>query len=374
MFKVKTTSIPQVQMCQACGVKPRYYEKTTGKLHPFCGKTCASKVPKMVTVVCDHCQRRPTSGSHLYCGETCATAARLKKKSETCSLTGCTKRATMYPIGSYWNYCSAGHEELALRGCICCRAVPYIGNYFPLCASCDSYLVGHGPFLLPVPQDHTTYWAVVDQFNAAWAHPTERPQIRMVYRIIPAPSVWDNYWAYSLSTFPTVFPFGRDVLEAKKPSSEQWEYPGNEHLLWHGTTRACDIGEGGQNVFCTSPKCSLCSIARGSFNVASAGKRAFQRYGPGIYTSSKSSKSDHYAKNEIKSPWKALLLNNVLAGVEYTTVFNERHLKGPPLGYDSVYGKPGLSLNYDELVVYTDHAIRPAYLVMYEFTHKSILS
>ena len=34
--------------------------------------------------------------------------------------------------------------------------------------------------------------------------------------------------------------------------------------------------------------------------------------------------------------------------------------------YEQVYGKPGRDLNYDELVVYTDHAIRPAYLVMYE--------
>jgi hypothetical protein len=36
-----------------------------------------------------------------------------------------------------------------------------------------------------------------------------------------------------------------------------------------------------------------------------------------------------------------------------------------PLG-KQVYGKPGKDLNYDELVVYTDRAIRPAYLVMYE--------
>ena len=29
-----------------------------------------------------------------------------------------------------------------------------------MCAACDSYLVGNvGPFILPVPQDHTTYWA-----------------------------------------------------------------------------------------------------------------------------------------------------------------------------------------------------------------------
>ena len=81
-----------------------------------------------------------------------------------------------------------------------------------------------------------------------------------------------------------------------------------------------------------------------------------------------------------------MLLNNVLAGFEYTTLFNGTHMIGPPQGYDSVrvslfpygttkgltglhkqvYGKPGRDLNYDELVVYNNHAIRPAYLVMYE--------
>ena len=37
-----------------------------------------------------------------------------------------------------------------------------------------------------------------DQFTASWAHPTAkgRPEVRMVYRIISAQSVWDNYWAY----------------------------------------------------------------------------------------------------------------------------------------------------------------------------------
>ena len=96
-------------------------------------------------------------------------------------------------------------------------------------------------------------------------------------------------------------------------------------------------------------------------------------------------RSHDYVKNEIQSPWKAMLLNNVLAGVEYTTMLNSPYLKGPPQGYDSVcillfpylpkgltglhkqvYGKPGQDLKYDELVVYTNHAIRPAYLVMYE--------
>jgi len=342
-------------MCQFCGVRPRYHDKGIGKLHPFCGKTCASKSAQEATAVCEHCQQHRSSGSHPFCGETWAVTSK-QNRLETCSLTGCTQRATMYPIGTYWNYCSIDHEELALRGCVYCRAVPYIGDYFPLCAPCDSYLVGHGPFILPVPQDHTTYWAVHDQFIASWVHPTQRdrPEVRMVYRIVPAQSVWDKYWAY------------RDVLEVKGKFSAQGKYPGNERLLWHGTVRACRLGEPGQNMFCTSPDCSLCSIARGSFDSTSARTSAFQRYGPGIYTSSKSSKSDHYAKNKVASLWKAMLLNNVLAGTEYATLYSAPHFKGPPQGYDSVYGEPGKDLNYDELVVYTDHAIRPAYLVMYE--------
>ena len=89
---------------------------------------------------------------------------------------------------------------------------------------------------------------------------------------------------------PTIFVFCRDILEAKGQFSAQGKYPGNEHLLWHGTTRACNLGESGKTAFCTNSRCYLCSIARGSFNVAHPKRHAWLRFGPGIYTSSKSSK------------------------------------------------------------------------------------
>lgn len=89
---------------------------------------------------------------------------------------------------------------------------------------------------------------------------------------------------------PTAVVFFRNILEAKGKFSAKGKYPGNEYLLWHGTARACRLGEPGQNVFCTSPNCSLCSIARGSFNMACANAGAWQRFGSGIYTSTKSSK------------------------------------------------------------------------------------
>ena len=40
----------------------------------------------------------------------------------------------------------------------------------------------------------------------------------------------------------------------------------------------------------------------------------------------------------------------------------------PPLGYDSVVGEVGEALNYDELVVYSESAAIPEYLIMYTIT------
>jgi len=86
----------------------------------------------------------------------------------------------------------------------------------------------------------------------------------------------------------------------------------------------------------------------------------------GIYTSATSSKSDSYSYNRCTSDWKAMLLNTVVAGKEYRTTANKSTLLKPPSGYDSVLGEVGGRLNYDELVVYKNDAIRPSYLVMYD--------
>jgi hypothetical protein len=145
-----------------------------------------------------YCQRRPRSGAHLFCSKRCAAEAKQKKLGRCVpdSVGSCLAhpvRRTVFadgmqesgdkvprgdvlellqpaPRGVSWHIYVTfialdgdGHRSrcrLALKGCIYCRAVPYIGDYFPLCTSCDSYLVGNaGPFLLSVPQDHTTYWA-----------------------------------------------------------------------------------------------------------------------------------------------------------------------------------------------------------------------
>jgi len=145
---------------------------------------------------------------------------------------------------------------------------------------------------------------------------------------------------------------------------------GNENRRWHGTKRRCNIGDKGFTSFCTDSRCSLCCIIKTSFNLSFfKGATGWGRFGAGIYTSSTSSKSNDYSKNEGNaSKWKALLLNKVVVGKGKKLTNDDTTLTQPPPGYNSVLAEvvPGGSLNYDELVVYDNDAARPSYLVMYE--------
>jgi len=61
-----------------------------------------------------------------------------------------------------------------------------------------------------------------------------------------------------------------------------------------------------------------------------------------------------------------MLLNRVVVGRGYKMTVDDTALTEPPTGYDSVLAEAGARLNYDELVVYNNDAIRPSYLVMYD--------
>ncbi|KAG6331542.1 hypothetical protein ID866_7552 [Astraeus odoratus] len=164
--------------------------------------------------------------------------------------------------------------------------------------------------------------------------------------------------------------------------------PGNEKRRWHGTRRECLLGTNGNTTFCSSSACSLCRILETSYSLKMFGRNTqwgrqvlatfptslvticalLCRFGVGIYTSSTSSKSDHYSSNRMQSKTKAILLNKVVVGKGYKATQNEPSFTAPPPGYDSVIAdvRPNGPLNYDELVCYTENAIRPSYLVVYD--------
>ena len=94
-------------------------------------------------------------------------------------------------------------------------------------------------------------------------------------------------------------------------------------------------------------------------------------------------RSNDYSSNKTRSPLKSILLNKVIVGKGFKMLHDEPTLTSPPAGCDSVrtrtkvvqaladssfqvLAEKGMALNYDELVVYREDAIRPSYLVMYE--------
>ena len=63
---------------------------------------------------------------------------------------------------------------------------------------------------------------------------------------------------------------------------------------------------------------------------------------------------------------RAQLLCLVAQGARHELMQDNTKLTGAPEGFDSVYGKNGGSLNYDEIVVYKSNAVWPQYVVVYE--------
>jgi len=141
-----------------------------------------------------------------------------------------------------------------------------------------------------------------------------------------------------------------------------------ERLLFHGTSRACALGEAGDNVrLCRLARCGLCSIIRSSYDLDLCGSNhKFSRFGQGIYTTKCSSKADDYCSSERPDlKLRFLLVNTVVVGWQKKRTRNKRSIVNAGPGYHSVLGVPGEDLNYEETVVYNNDAIRPAFLIVY---------
>jgi len=210
--------------------------------------------------------------------------------------------------------------------------------------------------LIPIDPSTAQHNEVENLFREGWKHPNkELPKLHAVYKITFPESSIKVFLRYqsSLVESPYWSPFIRK---------------GAQSLLFHGTNRACLLGENSNHMsLCNLSKCSLCSIIRRSFDISKCGsKHHFTRFGIGVYTTSCSSKADDYSRNAIQdAKYKAVILSHVAVGETYKLLRNATHLKGPPSGFHSVTGVPGIDLNYEETVVYSNDAIRPAYLLVY---------
>ncbi|KAL1724545.1 hypothetical protein EV715DRAFT_245105 [Schizophyllum commune] len=200
--------------------------------------------------------------------------------------------------------------------------------------------------------------SILGYFDETWERsmPSDRPKVRKVYMLATSVNADKSYWAY------------RNFLELRSEFQYGGMAMGNEVYRWHGTRRACNLGDSyNHENLCAQPTCSLCNIIRNSFDLGFANpKNGWGRFGRGIYSTATSSKADQYSSNACASRFKALILCKVAAGNMAKCVTEAPTLTRSPPGFDSILAEPDGSVEDDELVVYRNEAIKPAYLVIYE--------
>ena len=220
-------------------------------------------------------------------------------------------------FGFYDGPDSAFHR-LGRKGCIACRKADKSGNT-NFCTSCEVSVMQKSPAIIEIAEENETFksgvyfflfdsfvWGmltiggglVAQQFKRSWRHTTPCPKVRAVYKIVPSQQNLDKYNTYrcvASASFPYLKTnhnhIFRDSVEARGHFTAVNRPPGNENRRWHGTRRKCTLGDKGCTTFCSDLQCSLCCIVKTSFDLAFFGKKtSWGRFGPGIYTSSTSSK------------------------------------------------------------------------------------
>ncbi|EOD17497.1 hypothetical protein EMIHUDRAFT_244098 [Emiliania huxleyi CCMP1516] len=247
---------------------------------------------------------------------------------QRCGLPGCNRGRLHH------GFCTDDHKQRAERRGLLAPAAPGVERVFV--GSTGEYACD---LLTRASPERSS---VIEQFTIAWRKPGTVPRVERVYAIRPPPALSER--------------FARHLAAV-----------GNERRRFHGTGATCDFAVDLNRAPCNSRGCALCSIlghgiscprygmqlVHAGFLRAHAGSgpnasnRAALRYGPGLYFSSTSGKSNDYATHSER-----------LRG-------SRRWRTMPPDGYDSIVGEVGANLNYDELVVYNEAAALPRFLLVY---------
>lgn len=268
-----------------------------------------------------------------------------------CGMPGCKDAP------SYYGFCSKSHFDRALDK----HLLP------PSERGIEAVLVGPtGDFSAHLLQSvHPKHESVKKQFLDTWLKTDQGiPRVERIFWIRMRPEILDTFGLMKLQ-------LGTNVKR-----------------LFHGTSQSstCFFGTSPSKPPCTDKNCRVCCIIRTSFDLSQAkrgaGGTAWKhqttqlRYGEGMYFSPVSSKSNDYnngsertrpAKKGKVRKWKCMFLCNVALGRSYETEegFLLRPDQWPPSGYDSVWGKTGPNLNYDEHCVYNVNQAIPSYLIVY---------
>jgi hypothetical protein len=307
-----------------------------------------------------------------------------------CQLDGCKKRCPLdKTTGGTWDFCCKEHAKRAttlaqrpcgLPGCNIKAKLPsdYCSEDHKRRADERGLLAPHEygveRVYLGASRDyavsimmhrHHKYNTVRAEFLEAWRKDygnLSEPRVKRILQLSPTPFVLHRFEEYSKKV-------------------------GNVRRLFHGTSSAenCRFALDLERRPCNDEKCSLCNICQNSLELRFAGKglpgsgssAINLRYGPGLYFSPCSGKSNDYAvgsgklaqkmngRKRKREIWRVMCVCQVALGRSYRTEKDMPHLTKPPHGFDSISGEVGNLLNFPECVVYDEAAVCPKYLIVY---------
>ncbi|KAK0537491.1 hypothetical protein OC835_001730 [Tilletia horrida] len=215
-----------------------------------------------VSLICAECKTRPCffdpvkQTTHVFCGRRCARKA--TAKNPLCLNCGAAPKCF-----------APGSKQVILDFCS---------------SACKKAAMAKGPCLLPMSPNDPKFNSVQNQFNASWNR-----TVQGIFKIIPEPKSYQAYKAYRASF----------AQRGQKP---------NEERRFHGTPRACNLGEGGNVTFCNQVTCTLCQLLQTGFKHPNRFTRSYD----GLYFAVDSSISDSYIKSTTTP--KAMILARIIEG------------------------------------------------------------
>ncbi|KAK0753752.1 hypothetical protein B0T18DRAFT_424249 [Schizothecium vesticola] len=139
---------------------------------------------------------------------------------------------------------------------------------------------------------------------------------------------------------------------------------------FHGTQRSCQIGDGPNSDIepCGKADCHLCSILKEGFDLKRA--KTTGMFGPGIYSTTCSSKADIYAKNNhIRSNRRIILICRLVGDKPQMLSVAEQNRRAPDPNFncvEAVVNVNGGRVQYPETVVYDADMIIPVGFIVYK--------
>eukprot|EP01125_Pyxidicula_operculata_P017492 TRINITY_DN6126_c0_g1_i2.p1 TRINITY_DN6126_c0_g1~~TRINITY_DN6126_c0_g1_i2.p1 ORF type:complete len:296 (-),score=30.82 TRINITY_DN6126_c0_g1_i2:332-1219(-) len=235
--------------CHECALpgcnKPVFFEKETGRVHDYCCYT--------------HAQQGMSKGVLSQSSHT---------STKRCALPGCADPVSWDEDNQrFYDYCGRSHAIDAKQKKMLPPPSPHIDRVFG----------GDGfPYTISlIKKTHNKYEDIKVQFHKCWKKPGN-PQIKRIYSISPPAENYKKHEEYKSSR-------------------------GNVVRRFHGTRSAddCWFGVNIGSAPCNSEQCAVCNICQKGFDVTLSGTATKTlRYGPGLYFSSTSGKSNDYGKSK----------------------------------------------------------------------------